>query len=185
METGHQSMTAQDLSSTTQFVTLLTEHQGDLWAFILTLMPGHPDAKDVLQKTNVVLWEKRNSFQEGTNFRAWALTCARFTVLDHLKRLKGKSTVLFDDELMETMASEAPDRLGSADRRLQALEHCLGKLRPQDRELLEFRYESDRPLAEYSSHVGRSVSGLSVTLHRLRNTLRKCIRQQLTAHGDA
>lgn len=97
---NHSIMPEGDLSSTTSFVTLLTEHQGDLRAFILSLMPGNPDARDVLQKTNVVLWEKRNSFQEGTNFRAWALTCARFTVLDYLKRRKGKSFVFLDDDLI-------------------------------------------------------------------------------------
>lgn len=173
-----------DFSSSSSFVSLLTEHQGDLWAFVLTLMPGHPDARDVLQKTNIVLWEKRESFLEGTNFRAWALTCARFTVLDHLKRLKGKTPVWLDDELLETVASEAPERLGSGDSRLKALECCLAELRPQDRELLEFRYENDRPLSDYASQVERSVSALSVTLHRLRTALRRCIRQQLALEGE-
>jgi RNA polymerase sigma-70 factor (ECF subfamily) len=178
-------MAEHDLSSTTQFVSLLTEHQGDLWAFILTLMPGHANAKDVLQKTNVVLWEKRDAFQQGTNFRAWALTCARFTVLDHLKRLKTGSFILFDSELLETIAAEAPERLGSADLRLAALESCLAKLRSQDRELLEFRYQGGHSLAEYASRVGRSVSALSVTLNRLRAVLLGCIREQLSLLEDA
>jgi RNA polymerase sigma-70 factor, ECF subfamily len=178
-------MAKEDLSSTTRFVSLLTEHQGDLWSFVLTLMPGHPDAKDVLQKTNVVLWEKRGTFEEGTNFRAWALTCARFTVLDHLKRQRNRRLVLCDEDLLATIASEAPDRLGSANLRLEALEQCLGKLRPEDCGLVEFRYQSSRPLSDYARRVGRSESSLSVALHRIRTTLRLCIRQQLASQGDA
>ena len=177
-------MPNENLSATSRFVSLLTEHQENLWAFILTLMPGNPDARDVLQKTNVVLWEKRDSFQEGTNFRAWALTCARFTVLDHLKRQRSRRLLLCDNDLLDTIAAEAPDHLGSADCRLEALECCLNKLRPQDRELLEFRYGSERPLSEFASQVGRSVSAISVLLHHLRTNLRRCISQQINPHGE-
>mgnify|MGYP000113776971 CR=1 FL=1 len=35
-------------------------------------MPGMDGVDDVLQETNVVLWEKRATFEPGTNFRAWA-----------------------------------------------------------------------------------------------------------------
>ncbi len=161
------------------FVSLLTRHQGDVWAFILTLMPGHADAKDVLQKTNMVLWQKRDEFTPGTNFRAWALTCARFTAMDHLKRLKNDKLRYFDDTLIEIMADEVIERPARADRRLEALESCLKKLRPQDRELIEFRYRSDGQLRDYARRIGRSVSALSVSLHRLRTQLRKCVRLQL------
>ncbi|MGC4016977.1 MAG: sigma-70 family RNA polymerase sigma factor [Luteolibacter sp.] len=163
----------------TSFVSLITRHQGDVWAFILTLMPGHADAKDVLQKTNVVLWQKRDDFTMGTNFKSWALTCARFTVMDHLKRMKSDKMRYFDDSLLETMADEASHRPGNADLRLEVLEGCLQKLRPQERELVEFRYSSEGGLDEFATKVGRSVSALSVSLHRLRTQLRKCILSQL------
>ncbi|MFT5633595.1 MAG: RNA polymerase sigma-70 factor (ECF subfamily) [Rubritalea sp.] len=38
------------------FIKLLTEHQANLRAFIVSLMPGSPDVADVLQETNVILW---------------------------------------------------------------------------------------------------------------------------------
>jgi len=170
-----------DPSST--FVSLITQHQGDVWAFILTLMPGHSDAQDVLQKTNIVLWQKREEFIIGTNFRAWALTCARFTVMDHLKRLKTDKIRYFDDELIQTMASEITERAGASNPRLEVLEQCLQKLRPQDRELIEFRYSQDGKLDQYASQLGRSVSALSVSLHRLRSQLRKCISINILPGG--
>jgi RNA polymerase sigma-70 factor (ECF subfamily) len=167
-----------------EFVSLLTEHQGDLWAFILSLMPGHPDAKDVLQKTNLVLWEKREVFLSGTNFRAWAITCARFTVLDHLKRQKNRRIQLLDDELIAVIASEAQEQISTADRRLEALENCLARMRPQDRELLDYRYRTGGGLEDYARHVGRSVSALSVTLHRLRTALRRCVQTRLSKEAN-
>lgn len=162
-----------------EFVSLLTKHQPDLWSYIITLMPGDPDTADILQKTNLVLWTKQQEFAPGTNFRAWAFAVARFEVLAHLKRQKREGFVLLDDELLETIAQEAPSSLTPSDVRLAALERCLNKLRPQDRELLDHRYRSHSGLDEFAARVGRSVSALSVTLHRLRSALRKCVQDQM------
>ena len=41
------------------FVSDLTAHQGVLHAFLVSLLPGNPDVDDILQRTNLVLWEKR------------------------------------------------------------------------------------------------------------------------------
>ena len=176
-------MSSSNHQSDASFVSLLTSHQADLWAYVITLMPGDPDAADVLQKINLVLWTKQSTFEIGSNFRAWAFAVARFEVLAHLKRRKREDMVLLDEELLDTIAHEAPDVLVSSDRRLAALEYCLNKLRPQDRELLDHRYRSNLGLAEFATRVGRSVSALSVSLHRVRAGLRQCVKSQLGEEG--
>ena len=63
------------------FVQLMTEHQGRLYAYVLSLL-GDPDqANDVLQETNLVLWRNAGEFQMGSNFRAWAFRIAHFQVM--------------------------------------------------------------------------------------------------------
>jgi RNA polymerase sigma-70 factor (ECF subfamily) len=94
-----------------EFVSLLTEHQPDLLAFIISLMPGDSEVADVLQKTNLVLWNKREKFEAGTNFRAWSFAIARFEVLTHLKKQKRLGIVLLDEELLETIACETPEEI--------------------------------------------------------------------------
>lgn len=168
-----------------EFVGLLTAHQADLWAFIIALLPGDSEVADVLQKTNLVLWKGQKKFKPGTNFLAWSFTIARFEVLTHLKKKKRHGPILLDGELLEMIASEAPDEIERADRRLAALENCLKKLRPEDRELLNHRYQSHLGLEKFSKRVGRSVSSLSVTLHRLRTELRKCIANRIAEEGRA
>lgn len=166
-----------------EFVSLLTAHQSDLWAFLIAMMPGHPDVADVLQKTNLVLWEKRGSFELGTNFRAWALTVGRFEALKHLKSLRRDQIFVFDDELLDQLADDVEASLPQTQTRLEALKHCLDQLRPQDRELLEHRYSSSEILGSYAKSRGRSVSSLSVTLFRLRALLRQCVSRQLLVEG--
>jgi RNA polymerase sigma-70 factor (ECF subfamily) len=176
-------MPEENPQSLTEFIGLLTRHQPDLLAFVISLMPGDPDVSDVVQKTNLVLWTKRALFTIGTDFRAWAFSIARFEVLNHLKKQRRSRPVLLDPDLFETLASGAPEEFAAHERRLAALEICLGELRPQDRELLEHRYRSGLGLQEFASRAMRSVSSLSVTLNRLRAGLRRCVARRLAAEG--
>lgn len=63
------------------FVRLLVSHQAALHAFVLALLPGDPDADDVVQEVNTSIWQKREEFTVGTNFKAWMFTVARFKVM--------------------------------------------------------------------------------------------------------
>ncbi len=173
-----------DSEQTRQFALLLTEHQGMLRSFVLSLIPNHPNILDLLQDINIILWEKKDSFELGTNFRAWSFTVARHRVMNERKRLRRSQWLVFDDDVVETMADE-DDEYSSEWllRRHQALEHCMAKLRPEDRDLVEARYTSKAELQRYSSQTGRSMPSLSVTLHRLRSSLRRCIASRL-AIGD-
>lgn len=110
------------------FVSLLTEHQADLWSYIISQLPGSSDVEDILQKTNLTLWTKQEQFKEGTNFIAWAFTVARFEVLAHLKKHKRQDWLVFSDELSETIAVEAKDSVQGSNSRLVVLKHCMGKM---------------------------------------------------------
>lgn len=166
-----------------EFVNLLTRHQSDIWAFLLALMPGHPDVADVQQKVNLVLWKKRGDFTPGSDFRAWALTVARYEVMAHRKHLGRQPYFIFDAEVIEQLADDAPAELWEAPERLQALERCLAHLRDEDRKLLRHRYWKRGSLEDYARGCGRSVSALSVSLFRLRAALRRCIANELETRG--
>jgi len=128
-ETSHHIQSA-------EFVSLMTEHQSDLWAFILAQLPGSPDVADILQKTNLTLWTKQDQFELGTNFKAWAFSTARFEVLTHLKKAKRGGWLTFRDDLSEIIASESEDAFDEQSQRLQQLDKCIQKLKPDDQDLL-------------------------------------------------
>ena len=168
-----------------EFVRLLTEHQADLWAYIISQMPGSPDVGDILQKTNLVLWTKQKQFEPDrpdSSFRAWAFAIARFEILAHLKKNKRGSWLVFNDDLLETIAEEAPKAIPESTLRLQFLESCMEKLQPTHRNLLNHRYQSKDSLDSYAKQCGRSVSSLSVTLHRVRAKLKDCIQLGMDQH---
>ena len=163
----------------------LTEIQQSLRLYVQSLLPGESAAGDVAQQANATIWRKRSDFTLGTNFKAWTFSIARYEVLNFRKRQARDARLVFSGELEETFADEIAERADETDRRHRALQSCLEKLRAKDRELLMHRYSSGGTLSDYAETSGRSVGGLKVTLHRLRNALLKCIERQLHTGEEA
>lgn len=162
------------------FVAQLTDMQMPLRLYVQSLMPGDSAAHDVVQQANATLWKKREDFTLGTSFKAWAFSVARYEVLNYRKQQARDSRLVFGEEMEQIFAEDLAERDDDTEQRHEALKGCLEKLRQQDRDLLLHRYTATAgTLDEFAERVGRSVGGLKVTLHRLRNALLGCIEKQL------
>ena len=166
-----------------QFVEELTTIQLPLRIYIQSLLPGDSAAADVAQHANALLWQKRDTFELGTNFKAWAFSVARYEVLNYRKRQARDSMLVFSDELEETIAEELSGRSDSIEHQHELLQKCLSKLKPKDRDLLLHRYAKSGTLRDFAARSGRSVGGLKVTLFRLRSSLLHCMRQGMNDQG--
>lgn len=167
-----------------EFVTELTANQAALQAFIVSLMPGDPGTDEVMQRTNITLWRKRDTYSPGTNFRAWAFECAKWTLRAYLKETRRKNWLVVDEELTRTLTERMIERLPvSPDAPQAALRLCLESLRPIDRELVLSHYEEGESLAECAKRCGRTPGSLKVILFRLRSVLRRCITERLATES--
>lgn len=63
------------------FVHQLADHQLELRAFVVAMMPGSAEVDDVVQETNKVMWKKRGEFEIGTSFKALMFSVAKFQVM--------------------------------------------------------------------------------------------------------
>ena len=89
-----------------EFVRLLTKHQPDIYLYLRSLTLAPEEVSDILQDTNLVLWENRGQFQMGTNFRAWAFQIVRYKLLQkQVQRRRGG--VCFSEALMDELALQA------------------------------------------------------------------------------
>ncbi|MCR9292663.1 MAG: sigma-70 family RNA polymerase sigma factor [bacterium] len=169
-----------------EFVSLLTEHQLAIKLLVNSLLPGDSRSADVVQEVCALLWKKRATFVPGTNFRAWAFQIARNEVYNHRRKQAREGDVLvFSDTLQETIALELEHQEEDLERRLDALQLCLQKLRQADRALIQHRYFHQTPLREYANQIGRTVGTLKVQLHRIRNSLERCVSRQLCTDGES
>ena len=162
-----------------EIVTLLIQHQTAVRLYIESLMPGDHAADDVAQETNSKIWEKREDFELGTNFKAWIFSFSRYQVRKYRYGQAKDARLVFCEALEETIADELPKYLEDLSEHQHALQACLEKLKMADRELLQHRYFENSGLETYSNKVGRSVGVLKVTLHRIRNKLQDCINKKL------
>ena len=163
------------------FVTELTNHQTSMLAYIRSLAPGGSGARDLLQEVNITLWKKRDSFEIGTNFKAWAFQTIRYHLLNHRRRLVSHGWLVFDDDLIERISPEFEVEPEDLEERHLALRTCLQRLRPQDRDLLHHRYATASSLQEYAEATHRSSGTLKAILFNLRAALKRCIERQLQA----
>lgn len=163
-----------------EFVKLLVDHQSLLQAFVVSLLPGCSETEDVVQNTNEVLWEKRAEFELGTNFKAWALTTARFQVMAMQQRFKREKRAYLDDEVCEVVFLEAVGKdAGEMKEKLNYLNECIGLLQIKDQELVLHRYWKKTRLPDYAKMRGSSVEALRSSLYRIRGSLRKCVKLKL------
>ncbi|MEM6474336.1 MAG: sigma-70 family RNA polymerase sigma factor [Planctomycetota bacterium] len=168
-----------------QIVAELTKCQASIELYVRGLLPGDPAFEEVVQQANARIWEKRATFELGTNFRAWAFAIARFEVLNYRKKQARDARLRFSVELTETIATEFSSMHDDLEDRQLALRNCLKVMAPESRELLMSRYGTKETLAEFASRIGRSAGGLKVALNRLRSSLGDCIERRLQAGGNS
>ena len=156
--------------------------QPRLRAFVRCLLVRQSDVDDLLQEVNAVLWEKGDEFQPGTDFWAWASQVARFKALNLIRRY-ARERLVFDPEMLERMAEVAEQRLSQLDERRDALEHCLNRLAPAQRQLIDLRYVDGHAIERIAESIGRPAGSIRQTLYRIRGALLNCIEQQLATGG--
>ncbi|MEM7602586.1 MAG: sigma-70 family RNA polymerase sigma factor [Verrucomicrobiota bacterium] len=166
----------QDASA--EFIRCLTASQRKLYAFIRSLVRRPSDADDVLQETNMVMWQKCGEFKEGSNFEAWAFRIARYQIMAYRKRQQ-RSKLHFNDELIEQLADHAAEMAQDHEPRREALSQCLAKLPEPQRRLIAARYEPGARVSELAAKQGRSPKALSEALRRIRGALLTCIESRL------
>ena len=167
-----------------RLLALMTRHQRQIFAYIYALVPNRYDAEDLLQETCVVICEKFDGFEDGTDFVAWACQIAYWRVR-YSRQKFARSKVVFDQDVVDAVAQTAGAMAEELDDRHVALAECLQRLPSRDRELLLTRYEPGSGVEEAAQRSGRTVQTAYKALARLRKLLLDCVSGKLAAGGAA
>lgn len=174
-----------EADSRKRLMSLMTRHQRQIFAYIYTLVPDRHDAEDLLQETSVVICEKFDDFTPGTDFVAWACQIAWWRIR-YSRQKFARSKVIFDDDVLESVAHTGSTMREELDDRHEALASCLQKLAARDRELVLIRYEPGCGVAEAAARTGRSMDAAYKALNRLRKLLHDCVTNAIartSPHG--
>jgi RNA polymerase sigma-70 factor, ECF subfamily len=166
-----------------EFVRLLKQCERRVAAYVFALVPDWNDAEDILQDTWIRLWEQFDEYRQGEDFGAWACTIARYLVLTYRKRTR-REKLHFSPDVVDALAAEVTAHHDMAERRLQAMVHCVRRLSDSARDLLRLCYAKGARIKDVAVQLGRSVNGTYLMLSRLRHELYDCVEAAIKAEED-
>jgi RNA polymerase sigma-70 factor (ECF subfamily) len=166
------------------FSDLLRDARSRVFGYLLALVQNMADAEDLYQQTALLLWEKFDQYQPGTDFGSWATTVAHFTALNFLRR-QSRRRHLFSEAALQRL-SEIQNDLKSSDctARGEALAHCVAALPEGERRLVRMRYEGERSIEDIARNEQRTVGAVYTALSRIRKALLACVERRVTREAS-
>ena len=140
-------------------------------AFAMSLC-GRPDvADDLVQDALMNAWAKQESFQEGTNIKAWLFTIVRNLFYSRMRK-RGREVQDSEGIFQERMAV-APAQGSALD--LQDFRKALDRLPEDQREAIILIGASGMSYEEASEICGCAVGTIKSRVNRARNRLQELL----------
>ena len=171
-----------DIIAGHEFMHLYVANERRIYGLIYALVHDWTAADDLLQETAKVMWSKFQTFDQGTDFPAWALRIARYQVMNYIKTRDCK--IVYDTERLERLGKLAQDCVVD-DRRHEQLQQCLKRLDKRDRQLIALRYEVGTTVKEMAQKLGRGIKTVYYSLSRIHYQLFQCMRGKLALKDEA
>jgi RNA polymerase sigma-70 factor (ECF subfamily) len=166
-----------------QFVECFVRFQDRIYAYVVLQLPNRDDAEEVFQQTSLVLWKKWRQFDPGRDFVRWACGIAHHEVRNFLRKQAHRGRLALSEDVLAELGKVRLDMHDVLEARRLALRHCLGRLEPDKRDLLERCYAEKDAIKTIAGERGQPPNVLYMTLKRLRKALFDCINRTLAAEG--
>jgi RNA polymerase sigma-70 factor (ECF subfamily) len=98
-----------------RFYDELWPHAATLLRTAEVLCRRRGDAEDLVQEALLKAFRSLDSFQRGTNAKAWLMTILRHAHLDRVRQREGKQTISLDSLEGDVPATDAADQFSSSD----------------------------------------------------------------------
>lgn len=161
------------------FVECFARTEGDLRAFVRSLLPTWHDADEVVQQVALIAWRKFDQFDQSTNFIKWACVIARFEALAYRRKM-ARDKLVFREDLMSKLAEEAVEETEDRKAEKVALEECLKKLSAEQREFVTLAYTPGTSTKELAEKAGAKPGAFYMRLNRIRKILSGCVETTMT-----
>ncbi|OCW57175.1 RNA polymerase sigma factor [Hoeflea olei] len=142
-----------------------------LRAFAVSLSRRHDRADDLVQETVMKAWGKQESFQPGTNMRAWLFTILRNEFYSQMRR-KGRELPDPDGVFAGNLATH-PEQYGKLD--MEDFKVALDSLPDDQREAIILIGASGFAYEEAAEIAGVAVGTIKSRVNRARIRLRELL----------
>lgn len=153
-----------------------------LYSHSFWLCRNHAEAEDIVQETISKALRAFDSFQTGTNFKAWIFRILRNTFLTSRTAIATSRTVFLEDHLDGIEVSDAaptPEDLLLRLDNQAALSEALERLHPQLREVLLLCEVEELKYKEIAMILDLPIGTVMSRISRARRILQEQLREQL------
>lgn len=146
------------------------------YAHALMLVRTHEDAADLSQQAFITLWQQRDRLDPARPLYPWLYTVLRRLGLNRLRDAGRRAEQPLGesvDWLTPASAEAGPDQELLSAEQSQLLAHCLGRLNPDDREILVLRELEGYSYAALSELLDIPQGTVMSRLYTARKRLKK------------
>lgn len=160
------------------FGRFVDRHQAAVFRLLRASASSEADAEDALQEAFLAAWRSAGTYRGGGSGRGWILTVARNALRRAHRRRVGEPASFEPLEALGVQAGWGDDgaALESLARR-DLLRRALGRLGPEDREILVLRELEGLPGMEVADMLDLTLAAMKSRLHRARLRLAAALRE--------
>jgi RNA polymerase sigma-70 factor (ECF subfamily) len=171
------------------FADLVRAHHPSVRVFLASHLRDPGAIDDLVQDVFLRAFDRLGTLRDGTAFRSWLLGIARNRALEHVRERMRRGMpaadaleVLLDRTQLAVL--EGDDEEMRRGLELEALRQCIRRLPPVGARLIREHYFKGRPIAALAAEERKNEGALRMTLLRLREVLRDCVRRRVTAPNE-
>jgi RNA polymerase sigma-70 factor (ECF subfamily) len=160
------------------YARLVERYQGYVFTLVLRQTGNREDAEEVAQDVFVKAYRSLADFRGDARFSTWLYTIVRTSCATFLRKRRPVIKPLDTIDLPQDGEAEAETRS-----RYGALNRAIGRLGPEDAQVLSLFYQAEQTLEEIGRIMGLETNTVKVRLHRARHRLREVIDKHYRREG--
>ena len=160
----------------TAMQALFVRYRVQVYRFSLRLTNNRETAEDLTSEAFLEAWRHAGKFEGRSKVSTWLLAIVHHLACSAKRR---RSTAELDNSVMETLAdcSDNPEVATHKRQQNAILAHCLTKLSPAHREVVDLVYYHEKSIGEVAEIVGCPQSTVKTRMHYARKEIADLLKQ--------
>jgi RNA polymerase sigma-70 factor (ECF subfamily) len=148
---------------------LFTRHHVRVFRFVLKMVQDRALADDLVSEIFLDLWRQAHQFDARAKASTWLLAIARYKAISAVRRRRVDADL--DDAGEIADPSNSPEAISQMNGRNQILRHCIAKLSPSHREIIDLVYYHEKPIDAVADIIGIPLNTVKTRMFYARRQL--------------
>jgi RNA polymerase sigma-70 factor (ECF subfamily) len=131
----------------TAMSALYARHNVRLYRYLVRLVRNEAIAEELMNEVFLETWRKANTFEGRSAVSTWLMSIAHNKAVSLIRK---RSEDQLDDAVAVQIADthDNPEVVSQKRSKAEAMRHCMGKLSPDHREIIDLVYYHDKSVSE-------------------------------------